>query len=98
MKAKIGVKYCGHCNPYLDGPDLIKELQRLNLDLIFTTYDAGNIDLLLIISACQADCATRPDYEDERIIVGGHTIDFAPVSPDQLPAVLSRKLRSKLAV
>ncbi|MGB3974245.1 MAG: hypothetical protein WBL58_08825 [Peptococcia bacterium] len=96
MKAKIGVKYCGNCNPHLDGPEFVKELQRLNPDLLFVSYNAEDKDLLLIVSSCQADCATRPDYQGNTVVVSGYTLDFTPVKPDQLPAAVSKKLREML--
>lgn len=96
MKAKIGVKYCGNCNPNLDGPELVKELQQLNPDLLFTSYQAEDIEVLLIVSACQVDCASRPDFQGLAVIVGGYTLDFTPIEPSRLASAVSQKLRERL--
>jgi len=96
MKAKIGVKFCGNCNPQIDGPELVKELQRLNTDLLFTSYKDEGIDVLLIVSACPVDCASRPYFQGPTVIVGGYTLDFTPIEPSQFPAALSQELRKRL--
>jgi len=95
-EAKIGVKYCGNCNPQLNGPELVQELRKLNPALNFTNYSDEGIDLLLIVSGCSADCATRPDFSGETIVVGGHYLDCFPIEPSQLPAAVSQKLQAKL--
>lgn len=96
MKAKIGVKYCGNCNPHLDGPELVRELVQLNPDLLFTSYRDEGIDVLLIVSSCLVDCATRPDFRGTTVVVRGYTLDFTPIEPSRLAVAVSQKLWERL--
>lgn len=96
MKAKIGVKYCGNCNPHLDGPALVRELAQLNPDLLFTSYRDEGMDVLLIVSGCPVDCASRPDFQGSTVVVRGYTLDFTPIEPSLFPAAVSQRLRERL--
>lgn len=62
IKYQVGIKYCGHCNPQIHGPELVSKLQRLLPDMDVVTWDSSSFQILLIISACPVHCVNRPVY------------------------------------
>ncbi|MCL6639714.1 MAG: hypothetical protein K6T80_08585 [Firmicutes bacterium] len=66
-KLTAGVKYCGHCNPQEDGPALVRKLQSRLPELKVVPWNDRTYDVLLVVSACPSDCATRPPFNGPRI-------------------------------
>lgn len=59
-KKKIGVKFCGGCNPLYGRGEAFKKISaKLNSGVEFTRYDAADIDGLLLIAGCSTDCVDR---------------------------------------
>ena len=51
---KVGIKYCGGCNPYYDRVALVKEIEaRLNGQVQFVSHQAADSDLILAIEGCR---------------------------------------------
>ncbi|MDK2919931.1 MAG: hypothetical protein PWQ37_2664 [Candidatus Petromonas sp.] len=94
-KIKVGVKYCGNCNPYIDTQQLFSILQNeLQDEIIFTHWEKKPYDALLILSGCPADCAKRPQFSGPGIVVAGKTVDSFPIPEEQLPQVVKQKILS----
>lgn len=53
---KIGVKYCGGCNPRYDRVGLVRELESAFGEHRFAPARGGE-DLILVICGCRAACA-----------------------------------------
>ena len=96
---KIGVKYCGNCNPLLDTPGLVKRLKAWLSSgspadaegVEFVSYSAQEYDALLLLNGCGASCAEVPEYTGTVIRVDGLTVDWWPVEPDEIyDAVLAK--------
>ena len=83
-KYSIGVKYCGNCNPIVDGPLLVEQLRKKMPDVEFVRHDDPGSDLLLIVSSCAVDCATRPDWQGPTLVIAGKTINYIPYEDNQL--------------
>jgi hypothetical protein len=81
---KVGVKFCGNCNPHLDCPKLLQELIQEARGIRFVHWSETDFDLLLILSACPIDCATRPDFQGPTVIVSGSMVDRRTMSEDLL--------------
>lgn len=47
---KIGVKFCGNCNPHYDMPGLVTELAAQVDGLTFGRWDKGEYDILLVLN------------------------------------------------
>jgi len=96
FQIRIGVKFCGNCNPLIACKKLFQEIKKeiLKADLYieFSSWESPNIDLLLVISGCPVDCATRPDQKITEIVVAGETIDGYYCNKVTLPKEVSRKL------
>jgi hypothetical protein len=59
---RIGIKYCGGCNPSYDRVSRIARLASALKDYLqLVSYDAPSLDLLLIVNGCPKGCADRED-------------------------------------
>ncbi|WP_040683326.1 hypothetical protein [Thermosinus carboxydivorans] len=82
---KVGVKFCGNCNPYVDMPTIFKELSMRAKGITFVRWDDENYDVLLVLSSCGRDCATRPDFTGPVIVATSEAVDRWPVTAGELP-------------
>ncbi len=88
---KVGVKFCGSCNPYIDMGYVYKNIQGI-LGVQYVSWESKNYDVLLIISGCPKNCITKPDFKGPAIIVAGNFIDMVTVSDEKLVEVLREKI------
>ncbi len=67
IKTKIGLKYCGGCNPRYDrvlAAEYLKhELQGL---VSFVSYEDPEVLLILIIAGCETACVDRSNFGSTR--------------------------------
>ncbi|MBC2722408.1 hypothetical protein [Desulfosporosinus sp.] len=98
MKTIIGVKFCGHCNPLIEGTEVIENLKKLGPDLEFVSWEEQQKDILLIFSGCTSDCATRPQFRGPVINVSGSSVERIQYSLSELPSQILRTIREKEAV
>ena len=80
---RVGVKFCGNCNPHLDCPKLLEKLIQKAKDVHFVYWFQTSFDVLLILSGCPVDCASRPDFNGPTVVVSGKMVDRVPV-PENL--------------
>ena len=60
IKKKIGIKYCGGCNPTYERLEFIQEVQsRLGNRFLFCRSDRRDLDGMLLINGCVRSCATE---------------------------------------
>lgn len=72
---KIGIKYCGGCNPVIDRKRLVKRLmQELPDDYVYEHFNLDDCDIVLLVNGCSLGCAEAP-AEADIITVAGCTID-----------------------
>jgi len=65
---KIGVKYCGGCNPQYDRVEVVEALQkRLEGKAAFVSPDDDGIDLILAVEGCETACVDLSSFEGKRI-------------------------------
>jgi hypothetical protein len=58
VRKKIGIKYCGGCNPTYERVEMIQRVQSLMKDrFLFLRHDQQNLDLLVSINGCPRACA-----------------------------------------
>lgn len=59
-KKKIGIKYCGGCNPTYDRVELVQQIKsRLEARFLFIRHDQQDLDGLLLINGCHRSCAGK---------------------------------------
>jgi hypothetical protein len=57
-KKRIGIKYCGGCNPSYERVEMIEQVQfRFNDRFLFLRHDEPGIDVLVLMSGCRRACA-----------------------------------------
>jgi hypothetical protein len=60
IKKKIGIKYCGGCNPTYERLEVIQAVQsRLGDRFLFIRPDQRDLDGMLLINGCVRSCATE---------------------------------------
>jgi hypothetical protein len=58
IKKRIGIKYCGGCNPAYERLEVIQEIQsRLGDRFLFFRPEQRDLDGLLFINGCVRSCA-----------------------------------------
>lgn len=100
---RIVVKYCGGCNPEIDRVRVVEEVRSWAAERgVPVEYAAGEEapatgDLLLVVSGCGVDCATRPPgYEDMVVVVAGRSLEGELVPEEELGRRLTAVLGQKL--
>ncbi len=55
---KIGIKYCGGCNPRYDRTNIIERLKRdLPESEVFAAAPAADMDYVVVVCGCRSACA-----------------------------------------
>ena len=76
---RVGVKFCGNCNPVIDGAKLLQDICKEAGEACFVSASDEPYHLLLVISGCEIDCATRPRGTENQVVVAGCTVNRRPV-------------------
>ena len=64
---RIGIKYCGGCNPGYERVEMMERIQfRFNDRFLFLRHDEPDIDVLILMSGCHRACAAE-DLNTRRI-------------------------------
>ena len=59
-KKKIGIKYCGGCNPGYERVEMIERVQfRFNDRFLFLRHDEPDIEVLVLMNGCHRACASQ---------------------------------------
>ncbi len=91
---RVGVKFCGHCNMHRDMAQLCGELRARNPNILFEPVSEGShMDVLLVLNACPAACATRPPFSGPTVVATPGDLDGWPVEPARLAEAVERRLR-----
>ncbi|MGB5749540.1 MAG: hypothetical protein WBM69_21360 [Desulfobacterales bacterium] len=65
---KVGVKYCGGCNPYYDRVALVKWIEsRLQGKAKFVSPENVDVDLVLVVEGCRTACADLSAFDGKKI-------------------------------
>ena len=69
MKLKIGLKYCGGCNPEYDRVELVTRMeQRLREKATFVSPDSQNVDIILAVQGCSTACADLSPFDGLEVL------------------------------
>ena len=59
-KGKIGIRYCGGCNPHYERVEMIQRVQSAVEDrFIFLRHDRQDLDGLIAVNGCLRACAVK---------------------------------------
>jgi hypothetical protein len=60
IRTKIGIKYCGGCNPAYERMEMIKRVQsQLKDQILFLRHDEQGLDGLILVNGCPRSCAAK---------------------------------------
>ncbi len=75
--------------------EVLAEIKKLAPEIQFVYYVQDNdVDVLLILHACQAECAERPDFHGLVIEVSPNRIDHWPIEEESFISSVKDKLRT----
>jgi hypothetical protein len=61
---KIGVKYCGGCQPDYDRTELVAAIaDRLGPDIKFVSANSSEASMILAVQGCKTACADLTSFE-----------------------------------
>lgn len=91
---RIGVKFCGNCQPRRDMLELYGRLKEAD-DLEFVNWSEPDYAALLVLQACDAACAALPPFEGPKVEVVGPRLDFVEYEEtDELTRAVLGALRA----
>ena len=65
---KVGIKYCGGCNPDYDRVALVKQLEScLQGKVEFVSPENDHVDFVLAVEGCKTCCAELSSFEGKQI-------------------------------
>lgn len=71
MKLRVGIKYCGGCNPEYDRVAIVDHIkQNLQDEIEIVRPESEDVDLILSVNGCSTACADLKHFEGLKI----HTI------------------------
>ena len=95
---RIGVKYCGGCNPQIDRSRFVDELKKkLPGDLSLAI--GGSMEkweLGILVCGCPVACADRVETRSlafQWIVVSGLTVESESISENELATVVALKIK-----
>ena len=77
-KVRVGIKFCGNCNPYIAAGEILESIKsRLATigEVELVHHDKPGLDFLLVLSGCPVDCAERPSGKFIEIVAAGETVN-----------------------
>ena len=77
---KIGVRYCGGCNPRYDRVSFVKQLERTFPEILFLPAQRGeSYTAVLLVCGCLSQCVSKEflSVPQERIVCVGCLQDLA---------------------
>lgn len=87
---RVGLKYCGGCNPVYDREAYVARIRSVAMDLIeWVSYDEGGFTTLLLVNGCERSCIQEEMSKDAvgRIV----SIKDDGKSPEQIVSLLMKQ-------
>ena len=79
---RVGLKYCGHCQPRRDMVALMRLVEADAPEMAFERWSDPEYDVLLVLQACDVACAEVASTARPRVEVIVSTIDFVDYETD----------------
>ncbi len=95
---RIGVKYCGGCNPRIDRSGLVWDIQDLLPpgSRLAAESHPERWETALLVCGCTVACADRPEIRNMAhrwICVGGETVDSESVPEEEMARFIAQRLK-----
>jgi len=94
-KWRISIVFCGGCNPRIDRGQLALQVQDIFVARGYeVNYNSVNVDFVIYISGCTANCALKNRYRQHpSIIVAGAAVDTVALEEGKLVTEIVTKVR-----
>ena len=70
VKTRIGIKYCGGCNPTFNRVAFIMDLAAsLDVAVQWVSFEDEDIPLLFIVNGCEIACVDSKEFENKGLRV-----------------------------
>ncbi len=94
---RIGIKYCGGCNPYIDRSLLTRRLaeELRDHDCSLEFFQISGCDVVIVINGCAVGCAKVPQGKIIAKICGAE-LNMRSVSEEDLPRETARRVLERL--
>ncbi|MBP2652736.1 MAG: hypothetical protein H6Q73_305 [Firmicutes bacterium] len=94
IKRRISISFCGGCNPRIDRKRIAEEVEDyLTPDGYIVVYNSAEVDLIVYLSGCSANCAHRYSGSDTPgVVVAGNTLNAMAVTAEELSFLISGKV------
>ncbi len=94
---KIGLKFCGGCNPLIDRRALVEDIRKsLPPGWVLTTEEPDPPwEIALLVSGCPTACVDRPELTvlaRRWVRITGGLIDQEPIPEDQRVQQILKKM------
>lgn len=89
---KVGVRFCGFCNPHFDVSVLLNKLGALTPGVEYIRWDDMNVEAYLYLSGCSRACAVRAGVREPKVVVAGTMVDYKFVPLRELPERIRKVL------
>jgi len=70
-KFKVGLLFCGGCNPYFDRAKLYEDVRtKFSAICDFESYQGDQkYDIVLLINGCSSECLMESDYAADLVVL-----------------------------
>lgn len=101
-KKRIGIKYCGGCNPQIDRSKMAKDikegLEKQGIEFFPHTDSPLAFDVLLLINGCRSACSEedylKTDHNVQMISVKDEMVDDLCMEETTIPGFVIGKIMS----
>ncbi len=95
MSYRIGIQFCGGCNPHIDRGRIAREVrERLADEGYEVVWNRTDCDFVIFMSGCTASCAERQSCGKPSIQIAAATVDFTEVAEQEMAAKIVKKVAS----
>ena len=71
----VGIKFCGHCRPYVDMTHVLDLMKKQAPDMNFVFWNK-QYEVLLVMHACPGNCTTMPPFTGPRLEISANSFNF----------------------
>jgi hypothetical protein len=97
-RAKVALKYCGSCNPYVDLTRIARHLVNLagkHGDFQLVPMSEDDIDVVAILCGCPRACGNKAEVRSKAaksLLTAGESVNGRHVPEAQLPSAVEQEL------
>lgn len=97
-KAKVALKYCGSCNPYVDLTRIARHLAQIARergDIELVPLSTAGIEVVVILCGCSRACGNKEEVRaraKHHLVIAGESVAGKPAPEKDIPVALEKEL------